>query len=72
MIVRFRSSMEHEDLLKKVKKMKEFTQDLEECLMDAIEDSSEYRGGRSYRRYEDDEMMERGGRYRNTGDYRMR
>lgn len=72
MIVRFRSSMEHEDLLKKVKKMKEFTQDLEECLMDAIEDSSEYRGGGSYRRYEDDEMMERGGRYRNTGGYRMR
>lgn len=65
MIVRFRSSMEHEDLLKKVKKMKEFTQDLEECLMDAIEDSSEYRGGGSYRKYyDDDEMMERGGRYR--------
>lgn len=64
MMIRFRSSMEHEDLLKKVKKMKEFTQDLEECLMDAMEDSSDYRGG-SYRKYYDeDEMNERGGRYR--------
>ena len=63
MIVRFRSSMEHEDLLKKVKKMKEFTEDLEQCLMDAM-DEPEYRGGTGYRRYyEDDEMNERGGRY---------
>lgn len=64
MIVKFRSSMEHEDLLKKVKKMKEFTEDLEQCLMDAMEEP-EYRGGGSYRRYwDDEEVSERGGRYR--------
>lgn len=34
-MIRFRSSEDHEDLLKKVKKMRKFTEELEECLEDA-------------------------------------
>lgn len=62
MIVRFRSSEDHEDLLKKVKRMKKFTEEIEDCLEDAMEEGPEYRGG-SYRKedYEDYDM--RGGRY---------
>ncbi len=67
MIVRFRNKTEHSDLLKKVKKMKEFTEDLEECLKDAMEDDDfEYRG--NYRKEMMDEEPEyRGGRYRFRG-----
>lgn len=62
MVIKFRSSEEHEDLLKKVKKMKKFTEDLEECLEEAMEDDFEYRGGSYRKEYdEDDRRME--GRY---------
>lgn len=59
MVIRFRSSEDHKDLLHKVKKMKSFTEDLEEMLEDCYEDDEEpeYRGGRMYRReYHDDDM----------------
>ena len=63
-LVRFRSGEDHKDILKKVKKMKKFAEELEECLEDVMEDDDEdYR----YRR-EDEEMSERrGGRYAYRG-----
>ena len=62
-ILRFRSKMDHKDLLKKVKKMKEFTEDLEECLSEAYEDEDmDFRGG-SYRKEWDDEEESVHGRY---------
>lgn len=60
-ILKFRK-MEHEDLLKKVKKMREFTQDLEECLEDAYEDE-DYKYRTSYRKEEEDEWDEPKNRY---------
>ena len=68
MLIRFKSKKDHEYLLNKVKKMKEFTEDLEECLEEVMEEGeAEYRGGR-YRDEEDDyendrEPRMRGGRY---------
>ena len=67
MIVRFRSKGEHEDIMKKVRKMRKFAEELEECLDDVMEDDEmEFRGG-SYRggSYRDDEdrMEMQGGRY---------
>lgn len=61
-ILRFKSSEEHEELLRKVKKMKKFAEELEYCLEDSIEDTADYRGG--YRRDDMDEFDSRGGRYR--------
>ena len=66
-IVRFRSKEEHKDLLKKVKKMKEYAEMIEDCIEDSIEDDEEdddYRYRGNYHR-EDEEMNERrgGGRY---------
>ena len=56
MVIRFRNSDDHKDLLKKVKKMREFTEEIEDCLEDAMDDDFEYRGG-SYRRdYDEDDM----------------
>ena len=65
-IFRFRSSGDHEDLLKKVKRMKKFTEELEECLEEAVEEEDYgFRGGMGgYRKeYDDEEMNMRGGRY---------
>ena len=64
-IIRFRSNEEHKDLLKKVKKMKKFTEELEECLEEAMEDDEYgYRGGSgSYRKDWDDEEEDVKGRY---------
>lgn len=63
MIVRFRSKEDHEDILKKVKKMKKFAAELEECLEDVMDDSMEFRGG-SYRKdYDEDDEMGMRGRY---------
>lgn len=61
-VVRFRNSSEHRDLLKKIKKMREFTEDIEECLENAMEDEVEYR---NYRKdwEEDEEESSHGGRY---------
>lgn len=71
MIVRFRSSEDHEDLLRKVKKMKKFTEEIEDCLESAdYDDEPEYRGG-NYRKHdheEDDYEMK--GRYSYRGGMR--
>lgn len=68
-VLKFRNSGEHADLLKKVKKMKEFTEDLEECLEDAMDEDYGYRGGSYRKEWEDDEeMMKRSdGRYSYRG-----
>ena len=66
MIVKFRNSEEHEELLKKVKKMKKFTEELQECLEEAYDEEPEYRGG-SYRKGDNEDYEVRGGRY----GYRM-
>jgi hypothetical protein len=50
-IVRFRNSGEHKEMLEKIRKMKEFTEDLEECLEDAMDDV-EYRDD-YHRNYDD-------------------
>ena len=59
-IVRFRNKEEHKDLLKKVKKMKEYAEMIEDCLVESIEDDEE-----DYRYHDDDfeEMRRGGGRY---------
>jgi hypothetical protein len=61
MVIKFRSSEEHGDLLKKVKKMKKFTDELEDML-ESCEEEVDFRGG-SYRRHYDDEDMRAEGRY---------
>lgn len=65
MVIKFKSSGEHEDLLKKVKKMKKFTEELEECLEEAMEEEDYgFRGGMGYRKdYDEEEMNMRGSRY---------
>ena len=56
-MVKFRSNEEHKDLLKKVKKMKEFTEELEDVLEECYEDEEpEYRGGSYRKEYDEDEM----------------
>ena len=57
-VVRFRDSEEHSDLLHKIKKMRKFTEELEDMLHECYEDEEpEYRGGRMYRReYDEDDM----------------
>ena len=52
-IVRFRNKEEHKDLLKKVKKMKEYAEMIEDCLVESIEDDDE-----DYRYRNDDEYEE--------------
>jgi hypothetical protein len=66
-VVRFRSNDEHEDLMKKVKKMKQFTEELEDVLEECYEEEEpEYRG--SYRKhYDEEDMRMRGGRYSYRG-----
>lgn len=70
-ILRFRTSSEAKDMLKKVNKMYKFSKELKECLEDKIEeevdDDDDYR-------YEDEDerherMSERGSSYRG-GRYR--
>ena len=74
-VVRFRSSSDAKDTLKKLKKMHKFTKELIECFEDKIEDDDEDED-EDYR-YEDDEydrrdMMENrhGGGSRRSGRYR--
>ena len=64
MIIRFRNSEDHEEMLKKVKKMKKFTEELEDCLEEAMEEP-DYRTPSYHREYdEDDERYEsKRGRY---------
>ena len=64
MVIKFRSSEEHGDLLKKVKKMKKFTDELEEMLEECYEeDDLEFRGGSYHKEYDEDEMRHMEGRY---------
>ena len=68
MMIKFRSSEEHDDLLKKVKRMRKFTEELEDMLRDCLEEEEEdFRG--NYRKHYDDEDMRAEGRY---GYRRMR
>ena len=74
-IIKFRNSDEHSDLLKKVKHMKKYISELEECLEEAVENEDlDYRD-RRYSEYEPDneEMYARhsGGRYGYRGRSRM-
>lgn len=69
-VLRFRDSSEHEDLLKKVKKMKKFTQELEDCLEEAMEEDYGYRGGYRKEYDEEEDAHMRGGRYRFRGGMR--
>ena len=59
-IVRFRNKEEHKDLIKKVKKMKEYAEMIEDCIAESIDDEDE-----DYRYNYDDEYEDsrRGGRY---------
>jgi len=69
-VVRFRSNEEHSDLMSKVKKMKKFTEELEDMLEECYEEEEpEYRGG-SYRKHYDDEDMRMEGRYGYRRGYR--
>ena len=72
MIVKFRSKEEHSDLLKKVKKMKKFAEEIEECFEDVIEDEDvDFRGGRYKDDYDEDMRREsRYGSYRRYGGMR--
>ena len=49
-VIRFRSNEEHEHMLKKLKRMNKFTDELIDCFEDKVEDDDE-----SYRYNEDDE-----------------
>ena len=66
MIVRFRSKGDHEELLKKIKRMKKFTEELEDCLEEAYDEDYDYRetmrGSFRHSEYEDDEEP-KGSRY---------
>ena len=57
-MIKFRSSDEHSDLLKKVKHMKKYISELEDCLEEAVENENlDYRD-RRYPEYESDEDEE--------------
>ena len=69
LVVKFRNSEEHSDLLHKVEKMRKFTEELEDMLHECYEDEEpEYRG--SYRKHYDDEDMRMEGRYGYRRGYR--
>lgn len=61
MVIRFRSKEDHKYLLDKVKKMRKFTEEIEECLADAYDEIPEYRN--AYRHDYKEEDSEREGRY---------
>lgn len=69
MIVKFRSDAEHEETMNKVKKIKQFADELEDCLSQAMEDTDYrtyyHRDKDRERTYDDDYMYDerRRGRY---------
>ena len=74
-MIKFRSASEHSNLLTKVKHMKKYISELEECLEEAVENEDfEFRDKR-YPEYEreDEELYARrgGGRYGYRGRSRM-
>lgn len=61
MVIRFRNKEEHGDLMHKVKKMKKFTDELEDMLEQCYEDEDyDFRGGSYRRRYDDDDWRMEG------------
>ena len=74
-IVKFRNASEHTDLLTKIKYMKKYISDLEDCLEEAVEQEDLEFRDRRYPEYErdDEEMYARrgGGRYGYRGRSRM-
>ena len=74
-IVKFRNASEHTDLLTKVKHMKKYISELEDCLEEAVEQEDFEFRDRRYPDYEhdDEEMYARrgGGRYGYRGRIRM-
>ena len=74
-IVKFRNASEHTDLLTKMKHMKKYISDLEDCLEEAVEQEDLEFRDRRYPEYErdDEEMYARrgGGRYGYRGRSRM-
>lgn len=62
-VIRFRSKEDHKDIVAKVKKMRKFATELEECLEDGYEEDMEYRGGSYRKEMMEDEPEYRGGRY---------
>ena len=73
MVIRFKSEEDHEYLLKKVKKMKKFAEELEDCLEEVMNDGeAEFRGSRYRREYDEDDMRSEGRYgYRRGGRGRM-
>lgn len=69
MIIKFRSNEEHEEAMKKVKRIKQFAEELEDCLSQAMEDTDYrtyyHRDKDRDRIYDDDYMYDerRRGRY---------
>ena len=74
-MIKFRSASEHTDLLTKVKHMKKYISELEDCLEEAVEQEDLEFRDRRYPEYyrEDEEMYARrgGGRYGYRGRSRM-
>ena len=74
-IVKFRNASEHTDLLTKIKHMKKYISELEDCLEEAVEQEDLEFRDRHYPEYErdDEEMYARrgGGRYGYRGRSRM-
>ena len=74
-IVKFRNASEHTDLLTKIKHMKKYISELEDCLEEAVEQEDLEFRDRRYPEYErdDEEMYARrgGGRYGYRGRSNM-
>ena len=74
-MIKFRSADEHSDLLKKVKHMKHYIAELEDCLEEAVENEDLDFRNKRYSDYDRDEeeMYARrgGGRYGYRGRIRM-
>ena len=74
-MIKFRSASEHSNLLTKVKHMKKYISELEDCLEEAVEQEDFDFRDRRYPEYEqdDEEMYTRrgGGRYGYRGRSRM-
>lgn len=74
-VIKFRSASEHSNLLTKVKHMKKYISELEECLEDAVEnDDLDFRDKRRMEYDDEDEEMyarRGGGRYGYRGRSRM-
>ena len=74
-IVKFRNASEHTDLLTKIKHMKKYISELEDCLEEAVEnDDLDFRDKRRMEYDDEDEEMyarRGGGRYGYRGRSRM-